>query len=251
MHLTVPNPPQETPVARAKRTDRAEARRRHRAATANLEADETLDASQDAGQPSTKASSSGATKNATAGTPARIGFVDAFRMSFRPVNVRKDIAAVPWIATHTHALWIPIAVTVGSTILTAVSGATDTIANLLFTYFVMFPAIGSMFIVGFLAPRASWLLGVIVGLVSAVCYIVLGTNGRLPTEIQLQWTASPQDAVVTSLIYSAFFGAFFASGAAWYRRFLALSSPNRGKRQSQTAKAKPGDGRTRTAGAKR
>jgi len=86
----------------------------------------------------------------------------------------------------------------------------------------------------------------LVGLISAVCYIVLGTNGRLPTEIQVQWALSPQDAVVTSLIYSAFFGAFFASGAAWYRRFLALSSPNRGKRQSQAAKAKPGDGRTRT-----
>ena len=232
-------------MARAKRTDRAEARRRHRAATADLSADETLDASSDGSQTSSKASA-GATKTATAGTPGRIGFMDAFRMSFRPVNVRKDIASVPWIATHTHALWIPVAVTVGSTILTAVSGATDTIANLLFTYFVMFPAIGSMFIVGFLAPRASWLLGVIVGLISAVCYIVLGTNGRLPTEIQVQWALSPQDAVVTSLIYSAFFGAFFASGAAWYRRFLALSSPNRGKRQSQAAKAKPGDGRTRT-----
>ena len=232
-------------MARAKRTDRAEARRRHRAATADLSADETLDASPDGSQTPSKASA-GATKTATAGTPGRIGFMDAFRMSFRPVNVRKDIASVPWIATHTHALWIPVAVTVGSTILTAVSGATDTIANLLFTYFVMFPAIGSMFIVGFLAPRASWLLGVIVGLISAVCYIVLGTNGRLPTEIQVQWALSPQDAVVTSLIYSAFFGAFFASGAAWYRRFLALSSPNRGKRQSQAAKAKPGDGRTRT-----
>ena len=233
-------------MARAKRTDRAEARRRHRAATADPSADETFDASNDAGQPSTRTSSAGATKNATTATPTRIGFMDAFRMSFRPVNVRADLAAVPWIATHTHALWIPIAVTVGSTILTAVSGATDTIANLLFTYFVMFPAIGSMFIVGFLAPRASWLLGVIVGLVSAVCYIVLGANGRLPAEIQTQWALSPQDAVVTSLIYSAFFGAFFASGAAWYRRFLSLSSPNRGKRQSQTPKAKPGDGRTRT-----
>ena len=232
-------------MARAKRTDRAEARRRYRAAAADPSADETLEASPDASRPSTKASA-GATKNASAGTPQRIGFTDAFRLAFRPVDIRKDVAAVPWIATHTHALWIPIAVTVGSTILTAVSGATDTIANLLFTYFVMFPAIGSMFIVGFLAPRASWLLGVIVGLVSAVCYIILGANDRLPAEIQVQWTASPQDAVVTSLIYSAFFGAFFASGAAWYRRFLALSSPNRNRRQTQTAKAKPGDGRTRT-----
>ena len=153
--------------------------------------------------------------------------MNAFRMSFRPINVRKDVAAVPWIATHTHALWIPVAITIGATVFTAITGATDTIAALLFTYFVMFPAIGSMFIVGFLAPRAAWLLGVIVGLISAVCYIVLGSQGKLPTEIQVQWNLSPRDAFVTSLIYSALFGAFFAAGAAWYRRFLALSSPNR------------------------
>ena len=235
-------------MARAKRTARAEARRRHRAEAANL-AGETVDAEATAAQPSTstlKATSPSATKNATATAPERPGFMNAFRQSFRPINVRKDVAAVPWIATHTHALWIPVAITVGATVFTAITGASDTIAALLFTYFVMFPAIGSMFIVGFLAPRAAWLLGVIVGIISAVCYIALGSQGRLPTEIQVQWALSPQDAVVTSLIYSAFFGAFFASGAAWYRRFLALSSPNRGKRQSQAAKAKPGDGRTRT-----
>ncbi len=233
-------------MARAKRTARAEARRRHRAESANL-AGETVDAEATAGQPSTKATSSSATKTATATPPERPGFMNAFRQSFRPINVRKDVAAVPWIATHTHALWIPVAITVGATVFTAITGATDTIAALLFTYFVMFPAIGSMFIVGFLAPRAAWLLGVIVGIISAVCYIALGSQGRLPTEIQVQWNLSPQDAVVTSLIYSALFGAFFAAGAAWYRRFLALSSPNRNKRQSQTAKAKPGDGRTRTS----
>ena len=36
-------------MARAKRTDRAEARRRHRAATADLTADETLEAEASAG----------------------------------------------------------------------------------------------------------------------------------------------------------------------------------------------------------
>ena len=99
-------------MARAKRTDRAEARRRHRAATADPSADEMLDASTD-GRSDVVEGVAGATKNATSGTPTRIGFMDAFRMSFRPVNVRKDIASVPWIATHTHALWIPVAVTVG------------------------------------------------------------------------------------------------------------------------------------------
>ena len=43
----------------------------------------------------------------------------------------------------------------------------------MFAYFVQTPAIGGVFIAGFLAPRASWLLGVIVGLVAAVCYSFL------------------------------------------------------------------------------
>ena len=44
-------------------------------------------------------------------------------------------------------------------------------------------------------------------------------------------------------------GAFFAAAAAWYRRFLALSSPNRNRnrRPSQAPKQRPGDGRTRTS----
>ena len=46
-------------------------------------------------------------------------------------------------------------------------------------YFIQTPAIGGVFIAGFLAPRASWLLGVIVGLVSAVCYSGLILSGAL------------------------------------------------------------------------
>jgi hypothetical protein len=240
-------------VARAKRTERAEARRRYRAAAV---ADPETEGAESSTQPTSGAkATAGSTAKASAGQPVRTSFTAAFRQSFRPIHVRQDVAAVPWLATHTHALWVPLVLTVASTVLTAATGATDTVPLLLFTYFVMFPAIGSMFIVGFLAPRASWLLGIIVGLVSAVCYIALGLNGKLPVETQTLWAVSPQGAIVTSLVYSAFFGAFFAAGAAWYRRFLKLSSPNRGK-ASQAAKQKPGDGRTRAgttqkAGAKR
>jgi len=119
----------------------------------------------------------------------------------------------------------------------------------MFAYFIQTPAIGSVFIAGFLAPRAAWLLGVVVGFVSAICYSILVV--AFPTSI---YVAAPptadvtRDVVVSALVLSPLIGAFFAAGAAWYRRFLALSSPNRGnKKPSQTAKAKPGDGRTRTA----
>jgi hypothetical protein len=58
-----------------------------------------------------------------------------------------------------------------------------------------------------------------------------------------------QDAIVGALILTPLFGAFFAAAAAWYRRFLALSNPNRA-RQSKGQAPKRGDGRTRTGSEK-
>ena len=241
-------------MARAKRTERAEARRRYRAANTTQTTDADLEpaSSTGAGSPKPKSSGNPAQKSATSGPTGRVGFADAFKASFRPINVRQDLAALPWIATHTHALWIPLAITIASTAFIVLSSGTGAISQFMFAYFIQTPAIGSVFIAGFLAPRASWLLGVVVGLVSAICYSVLVV--AFPTSI---YVAAPptadvtRDVVVSALVLSPVIGAFFAAGAAWYRRFLALSSPNRGKKPSQTAKAKPGDGRTRTASAKR
>lgn len=235
-------------MARAKRTERAEARRRYRA---TLATDPLTGDTEDAdGAPATTASRSNAsTTGKQAGTTTeRVGFFDAFRQSIRPVHVREDIAALPWITVHTKAIWLPVLITVAATIATAVTGAKDMVTGLLFTYFVVFPAIGGVFIGGFLAPRASWLVGVVIGLVSAICYVALGVSGLLPTPFAEQFTVNALGASVSAFIYSPIMGAFFAAAAAWYRRFLALSSPNRNRnrRPSQTPKQRPGDGRTRS-----
>ena len=157
-------------MARAKRTERAEARRRYRATLATdpltgddgrrrrrrrrtaaepFERQRRRQAGRRAPRPSGSASS----------TPSgsRSGRSTSARTSRR----------CPWIAVHTKALWLPVLITVAATVATAATGATDMVTGLLFTYFVDFPAIGGVFIAGFLAPRASWLLGVVVGLVSA------------------------------------------------------------------------------------
>jgi hypothetical protein len=237
-------------VARAKRTERAEARRRHRAATATLATDDAdmtvTEAAANNAAPKAKSSTSGATRPTTQGTPARVGFAEAFKLSFRPMHVREDLASLPWIATHTHALWIPVLITVASTILLIATGGQGALEQFMFAYFIQTPAIGGVFIAGFLAPRASWLLGVVVGFISAVCYSILVL--AFPTTIYVSappTTEVARDVAVSALILSPLIGAFFAAGAAWYRRFLALSSPNRGRAKAQTAKAKPGDGRTR------
>ncbi len=234
-------------MARAKRTQRAEARRRYRAASAPAEA---IDLDEGAA-PSTGASRSSTPAQAKAPAPGeRLSFRQAFGAAYHPVHVRPDIAALPWIATHTHALWVPLAITLASTVAVVATTGGD-ISLFMFAYFIQTPALGGVFIAGFLAPRASWLLGAIVGLFAAVCYSILVLffpasiySTLLPTEAQAR------EVVLVALLTSPPFGAFLASGAAWYRRFLRLSSPNRNRSRAQSQKKtqKPGDGRTRTSG---
>jgi hypothetical protein len=114
----------------------------------------------------------------------------------------------------------------------------------MFAYFVQTPAIGGVFLAGFLAPRASWLLGVIVGLVAAVCYtlLILTVFGEATANAP---EGIARDTITAAFTLSPVMGGLFAAAAAWYRRFLQLSNPNRG-RQAQSTRRGP-DGRSRSA----
>lgn len=223
-------------MARAKRTERATARRRYRAATEPdvLEAeDQTLD----------HVPSRAATPARPASGAARMGIRAALRASIHPLRVREDLAALPSLVTH-KALWVPVLVTVASTVAVVATGGKDSITAILFAYFVQTPAIGGVFLAGFLAPRASWLLGAIVGVVAAIGYLAVLTivPGALsPTE---PGTAAIESVALSAFVLSPIMGALFASAAAWYRRFLSLTNPNRGRRNQQPQK-RVGDGRTR------
>ncbi len=158
-------------MARAKRTARADARRRYRAEHGLP--DEIIDDEVD-DEPST------ATRSSTTAQPARMGIGTAFRQSFRPLDVRGDLRALPDVAIHSKALWVPIVLTLVAAVMTAVTRGADVLSLFAFQYFIVTPAIGGVFIAGFLAPRASWLLGLIVGMVSAIAYCILGFAGLLP-----------------------------------------------------------------------
>ena len=227
-------------MARAKRTDRADARRRSRAAQ-SAEAAELAEATTDP----TAHQKSSAPADKASSQVTRMGFMDAFRAAIRPVHVREDLAALPWIAIHTKALWVPVLITILSTLAIIGTNGGD-LSLFMFAYFIQTPAIGGVFIAGFLAPRASWLLGVIVGLVAALCYTILLVGypttiyaGLPPTQDQALQVAS------SAFILSPVMGGIFAAGAAWYRRFLRLTAPVRA-RPSNERKARPGDGRTRS-----
>lgn len=234
-------------MARAKRTQRAEARRRYRATAA-------LDGPADSQDEETSTPGPGRSPRTTSQPVSRQGaavtrmpFRAAVRAAVHPVNVRDDIATLPWVVTHSHALWLPLVLTLASTVAIIATNGGD-IAMLLFAYFIATPALGGVFIAGFLAPRSSWLLGALVGLFAAGCYgyLVLA----FPTSLHaIPPTTEEASRVITeAFIMSPVFGAFLAAAAAWYRRFLRLSAPNRA-RPSSTPKQRPGDGRTRTSGA--
>ncbi len=252
MRSTIPTQTAGVTVARAKRTERAEARRRYRATIATDPLAEDADGADEpsaaapARAPSVRTPRRPASRDRAARPSGSASWTPSSSRS-GPSTSGRTSPSLPWITIHTKAIWLPVLITIGATIATAVTGANDMVTGLLFTYFVVFPAIGGVFIGGFLAPRASWLVGVVVGLVSAACYVALGVAGLLPPPFNEQFTADATGASVSAFIYSPIMGAFFAAAAAWYRRFLALSSPNRNRRQSQAQKQRPGDGRTRSS----
>jgi hypothetical protein len=219
-------------VARAKRTHRAEARRRYRSEQAVAADGDAADVSGSA--PDAVPSRSSSTSGGDASGASRPGVANAFRTAFRPLDVRSDLRVLPQLVRH-RALWIPIAITLASTVLVIVvppvgrSDIVGVLASFLYQYFIVTPAIGGVFIAGFLAPRASWLYGILVGIVAAACYsflVLRGLVGAAPTP-DTQNVA--RDVILASFFLSPIVGAFFASTAAWYRRFLYLSNPNRGR----------------------
>lgn len=231
-------------MARAKRTERAAARRRYRAATEpellETEAEEELEA------PLPRRTAAPAARSAP--NTGRVGIGAALRSSIRPLRVREDLAALPSLVTH-RSLWLPAAVTVGGAVVVAVAGIGDgsalgIVGVLLFQYFLFPPALGGPFLVGFLAPRASWLLGAIVGLVAAACYSILILVFSVKITTNAPDAAQIQTAAISSFFLSPIMGGLFAALAAWYRRFLSLTNPNRGRRPQQPVK-RVGDGRTR------
>ena len=229
-------------MARAKRTDRAEARRRYRATL--IESDQTDDSEldpDDVEEPRAQGPRTQAPRARAAGPsapPARPGIVTAFRTSFRPIDLRGDIEALPHIALHSKAIWVPVLLTLASTAIYLVMPA-NVVSQLLFQYFVFTPPVAAIFLAGFLAPRASYLTGLIAGLAGAIALSVaaLVTLGALQAAQANVPTATVNDVIQAAFTVSPISGLFFGGAAGWYKRFLNLANPNR----VAPRPARPGD----------
>ena len=219
-------------MARAKRTDRSDARRRYRA---QLAAEGRLPA--DEGEPTDTAPSAAAPRNAPP-RPARAGdraaapdstrlapaggIRNAFRGAFRPLDLREDLRLLPRLLTH-RSFWVPCliaAITAGA--LVAFQGR-ELISQFAATYFIAPPPIGGIFLAGFLAPRASYLIGALFGLVTAV----LVTLAAASLSTVVEGSGTPAEVASVAFVISPLSGIFFGAAAAWYRRFLYLASPAR------------------------
>jgi hypothetical protein len=235
-------------LARAKRTDRTEARRRHREDQAALgfagDAEETLATTPTPGR--------GSSARPAPPPVQRPSIMGALRGAFRPLDLAGDVRALPRLLLH-WSFWAPALATLATTVvyLVLAQGRTSTtpsdtvwvVVNLAFQMFVFpLPApAGAAFIAGFGAPRASWLIGLIIGVLSAACFAVIVTS----SAATFSTSTTPLDVQALALqgfLVAPVGSALFAAAAAWYKRFLNLANPNRNQRRGQTA-ARPVQGR--------
>ena len=226
-------------MARAKRTDRAAARRRYRATLIDDQSQAPDGDIEDGEEPTAPVrSQSRAAASGRTGPAPRPSIVGAFRESFRPLDLRGDIAAIPSLLRH-RAFLIPLALIVAATVLLVVTNGNDPISRTLSPYFLAPPPVAPVFLAGFLAPRASWILGGLLGVASSVALAVaLSVPSFQATLAPTGVTITPATVLAQSLLVGTVGGAIFAAAAAWYKRFLALANPNRGGRSGG---ARPSD----------
>ena len=251
-------------MARAKRTDRTEARRRYRAelATATAADAGATDADTDVGEAPAK------TAAPAAASAPRPGIGSAFRGAMRPLDIRGDIASLP-VTLRQWAVPVAFAAAIVSTVVFIVSTndlassldftlsnplsgktmpAATSVSYLALSLFVAPPPAAGGFLIGFFAKRASWLAGLLFGVVAAALYTVMISSpaGKLLTG------NNPTDAYILQAWVSGPIGAaLFAAAAAWYRRFLDLANPNRNNPNNRRQAAKPTQGRGQLGSQKR
>ena len=251
-------------MARAKRTDRTEARRRSRAAqlaagaeTAAPEPEPEVEAAPRRRRGTAPTTTQGPVqRSAPSGAPARPGIRSSITAAYQPVDVRADLRALPKLLTHWSFLvtlaagviatvvYIATAVPAAANATTATTTTTTEtlpyLSSLAINMLIQPPPIGAAMILGFFAPRATWLLGLVYGVVAALCFTVILLVAVPTTE------ASVAGIIVQSLILAPIGTMMFAAAIAWYRRFLRLATPARPQQQrggsSKTTKPVQGRG---------
>jgi hypothetical protein len=214
-------------VARAKRTDRAEARRRYRAQMTQM-ADAISDAGDEESGPSApvrgKSGRSDAAPVMKPGQP--MGWTSSLRAATRPVHYIDDLKYAPTLIFRTNAIWPSALLSVAALAFALTrTDYKDSTVGLLIVYALPSTPLIQPMLAGFLAPRATWLAGLISSVISGACFVVMiiyYTSGHL-SNTPANWNiASDQypGLAVQVLATAVTFGALLGAGSGWYKRFL-------------------------------
>ncbi len=201
-------------MARAKRTERAEARRRYRA--------EQVEQAEQAATAAAVAAPSVPQQPV-----AMADRVRALLRQVRPPDVGADLRAVPAMVRAKPLILAPYGLLVLGAVVAAVLPKSGTSSGGIPYFYVQLAFLQPtllFFAAGFLAPRAAYLFGTLLGVAAAVLFAVLsislvGVFGSLSTM-------TVSDRVVYSLWQLLQFvvsGAIFGWFASWYRDFLRRS----------------------------
>ena len=225
-------------MARAKQTDRAEARRRYRQATGDEAGIDGLEGEAPVVEKG-KSEPSRTVRPAQQG-PARPGITSAFRAAYHPANIREDLSMLPKLLRH-WSFFVPVAMIIVGAVV-AYTFWNFSGGRLAYQILVL-PGTGfglPQLVAGFFAPRASYLLGFLVSIVQGIVGSIFLV--QIASVIGPPFPSDELPALLMqSFVYGPLTGTLFAAAAAWYRRFLALSSPRRaaaGGRQPAKNQAK-------------
>jgi hypothetical protein len=222
-------------VARAKRTDRAEARRRYREATSVVaeNGDDVAVAEIPAAAVPREARTPRPAATPAAAAPERRSFMGTLRAAAGNADIRGDLRALPSIALRSKAIWLPVVVILVTAVAMAIPQiASNQFVTLAGNVILQPPPMIIAFLGGMLAPRGAWLVGGIVSLISGIAWVVVvwTTTDTLITPLGFPYPVGTDQKVAYAanvLMTAPVFGFAIGAFAGFYRRFLNMSSPRR------------------------
>jgi hypothetical protein len=151
--------------------------------------------------------------------------MSAFRAAYRPPRIREDLSVLPALILS-RAFLIPSALVVAAGILILTPLMQDSavaifVGAMVFVPPAYAPPLIAPFLAGFLATRASYLIGGLVGLVVVVMFAVY----VFVTPAQGFDAVERTTAVLQALSVEVPMAIVFASFAAYYKRLLRVWAP--------------------------
>lgn len=222
-------------MARAKRTERAEARRRYREATSGpQDGDDALEVPAVPAAALPREARDRRPSSQHAATPAQgTGFMASLRAAAGPADLRGDLRALPSILFRSKAGLIPglvIVVTAGALFVPAL--AANPLIVMAGNILLQPPPMIIAFLAGMLAPRAAWLMGGVMSVLAGLAYVLVVTVNTdvLITPLGFTYVVSSaqklgyaQSVLISAPVFGIAVGAF----AGFYRRFLNMSANQR------------------------